>query len=128
MKEWKIGFQRYFPYLVGGFWEVVVGVVSFIGGVIADKLFLGKRLDNLFNPVSDRAIINDLKEYEECMARFEKEQNSEGEWTPTDSAEDMKLIYTMLDFEDKYDDWLSIDPATPPAKRAKMRRRKQSSP
>ena len=98
-----------------------MSIVSFVGGVIADKLFLGKKIDKLLSP-SDSEIIDDLKEYEECMARFEQEQNAEGEWNPTDSAEDMKLLYAMFDFENKYNDWLSIDPETPPTKRAKRRR------
>ena len=101
-------------------WGVVMGVASFIGGVIADKLFLGKKIDKLIGP-SDTVVINDLKEFEEAMARWEKEQNSKGQFSPAKgSMEDYKFVFTVLDLREKYwEDWLSIDESIPFEKHAR---------
>jgi len=99
-----------------------VGVGSFISGVIVDKFFLGKKIDQLIG-LSDSDIINDLKEYERHMARWEEEQDSEGRFDPVKgNLEDYKFVITVLDLQDKYNDWLSIDEFTPSVKRARKRR------
>ena len=76
-----------------------MGIVSFIGGVVVDKLFLGKKIDRFtedFGFMSDRAIISDLEKFRDIATKWEKEQNPETGWfnLPKDRA-----VFNMM-FED----------------------------